>query len=346
MPGSRKLPFRARWAVLAAARVYGAIGRRVAVAGTLGLGDAGGRAAPGEARLPAADPRRSRSGRAEPVAHFAFVAPPLRGHYRPLSNLAAELIARGHRATFVHHAGCRAAGRGGRRAASRRSARALPPVASWTGPMARIRGLIGLGGVMDGMVRFTDMFCREAPAAAAPDRRRRADRRPAGGGRRPRRRASRPSLREHRRHRADQSRAGRAAALCRLALRSERERGVRRNLGGWRVVRLADAPGRRLDRAQFARGSAFRPAPPRRLPVAARSRSRRWCPASISRASRFRPASIIPARSARGAPERLRPSARGRPAARLLHARHPPGLARRHSSGRSPRPAPGSTSGC
>ncbi|HET9637697.1 MAG TPA: nucleotide disphospho-sugar-binding domain-containing protein [Allosphingosinicella sp.] len=98
------------------------------------------------------------------MAHFAFVAPPLRGHYRPLSNLAAGLIARGHRATFLHHpdaaqlveaqgAGFEAIGRG------------APPVSSWTAPMARIRGLIGLGGVMDGMVRFTDMFCREAPEA-------------------------------------------------------------------------------------------------------------------------------------------------------------------------------------
>jgi zeaxanthin glucosyltransferase len=98
------------------------------------------------------------------MAHFAFVAPPLRGHYRPLSHLAAELIARGHRATFLHHedaaplveaegAGFEALGRG------------APPVASWTDPMARIRGLIGLGGTMDGMIRFTDMFCSEAPAA-------------------------------------------------------------------------------------------------------------------------------------------------------------------------------------
>jgi len=30
--------------------------------------------------------------------------------------------------------------------------------------MARISGVIGLGGVMKGMVRFTDTFCREAPA--------------------------------------------------------------------------------------------------------------------------------------------------------------------------------------
>lgn len=98
------------------------------------------------------------------MAHFAFVAPPLRGHYRPLSNLAAELIARGHRATFVHHpdaaplveaegAGFEPIGRG------------APPVESWTGPMARIRGLLGLGATMDGMVRFTDMFCSEAPEA-------------------------------------------------------------------------------------------------------------------------------------------------------------------------------------
>lgn len=98
------------------------------------------------------------------MAHFAFVAPPLRGHYRPLSNLAAELIARGHRATFLHHPDAaplvEAEGAGfepiGLDAA---------PVERWTGPMARIRGLIGLGGVMDGMVRFTDMFCREAPDA-------------------------------------------------------------------------------------------------------------------------------------------------------------------------------------
>lgn len=98
------------------------------------------------------------------MAHFAFVAPPLRGHYRPLSNLAAELIARGHRATFVHHADAaplveaegvdfEALGRGS------------APVASWTDPMARIRGLVGLGGTLEGMIRFTDMFCSEAPAA-------------------------------------------------------------------------------------------------------------------------------------------------------------------------------------
>lgn len=98
------------------------------------------------------------------MAHFALVAPPLRGHYRPFSHLAAELIARGHRATFVHHpdaAPLIEADGAGFEAIGPRAA----PVARWTEPMARIRGLIGLGGVMGGMIRFTDMFCRDGPAA-------------------------------------------------------------------------------------------------------------------------------------------------------------------------------------
>lgn len=98
------------------------------------------------------------------MAHFAVVAPPLAGHYRPLSNLAAELVERGHRVTFLHHEDARplikAAGAG-----FEALGRGAPPVSLWTDPMARIRGLIGLGGTMDGMVRFTDMFCAEAPAA-------------------------------------------------------------------------------------------------------------------------------------------------------------------------------------
>jgi zeaxanthin glucosyltransferase len=98
------------------------------------------------------------------MAHFAFVAPPLRGHYRPLSHLAAELIARGHRATFLHHPD--AAGLVEAKGADFEAiGRSAPSVAGWTEPMARIRGLIGLGGTLGGMVRFTDMFCREGPAA-------------------------------------------------------------------------------------------------------------------------------------------------------------------------------------
>ncbi len=97
------------------------------------------------------------------MTHFAFIAPPLRGHYKPLSHLAAELIARGHRASFIHHPDAE-------HLVEAEGARFEPigaaaaPVANWTRPMAKIRGLIGLGGMMQGMVRFTDMFCREAPA--------------------------------------------------------------------------------------------------------------------------------------------------------------------------------------
>lgn len=95
--------------------------------------------------------------------HFAVVGPPLRGHYRPLSSLAIELMARGHRVTFIHHGdAARLVEADG--AAFEPIGAGSPPLAGWTGPMARIKGLVGLGGVMDGMVRFTDMLCSEAPA--------------------------------------------------------------------------------------------------------------------------------------------------------------------------------------
>lgn len=97
------------------------------------------------------------------MTHFAIVAPPLRGHYIPLSHLAAELIARGHRVTFIHHPDARrlVAADGANFEAIGTSAL---PVSSWTRPMAKMRGIVGLGTMMDGMARFTDMFCCDAPA--------------------------------------------------------------------------------------------------------------------------------------------------------------------------------------
>jgi len=95
--------------------------------------------------------------------HFAVIGPPLRGHYRPLSALAAELIARGHRATFIHHAdaaGLVEADQAGFEAVGA----GAPPLVGWTRPMARIKGVLGLSSVLDGMVRFTDMICRDGPA--------------------------------------------------------------------------------------------------------------------------------------------------------------------------------------
>ncbi|HYW16637.1 MAG TPA: nucleotide disphospho-sugar-binding domain-containing protein [Allosphingosinicella sp.] len=195
------------------------------------------------------------------MAHFAFIAPPLRGHYRPLSNLAAELIARGHRATFLHHpdAAPLVEARGAGFEAIGRNA---PPVEGWAGPMARIRGLIGLRGVMDGMVRFTDMFCSEGPKAL---RRIGADalivdQLEAGGG----------LVAEH-------LRLPFASVAVTVPINREpgvpppylgwrfdpSDKGVRRNLGGWRVsdflmrgvgdsiernsARLGVAPRRRLE---------------------------------------------------------------------------------------------------
>lgn len=88
----------------------------------------------------------------------------MKGHYRPLSFLAAELISRGHRVTFVHHPDAaplvEPVGAGFEPIGA-----SEPPVSGWTRPMAKIRGLSGLGGTFGGMVRFTDMFCREGPAA-------------------------------------------------------------------------------------------------------------------------------------------------------------------------------------
>lgn len=96
------------------------------------------------------------------MAHFAFIGPPLRGHYRPLSHLASELMARGHKATFIHQREAEplveAEG-----AAFEAIGQEAPPVESWTRPMTKIKGIIGLGNVFNGMVRFTDTFCREAP---------------------------------------------------------------------------------------------------------------------------------------------------------------------------------------
>lgn len=97
------------------------------------------------------------------MTHFAVIAPPLRGHYAPLSALAAELIGRGHRVTFVHQEDARplvqAEGAGFEAIGAQE-----PPLDRWTGPMARIRGVLGLGDTLARMKRFTTLFCEEGPA--------------------------------------------------------------------------------------------------------------------------------------------------------------------------------------
>jgi len=98
------------------------------------------------------------------VAHFALIAPPLTGHYKPMATLAAELVSRGHKATFVHQADAEPVARrwgGDFHALDARG----DTIESWTRPMAKIRGLAGLGGTITDMARQTDLICRQAPAA-------------------------------------------------------------------------------------------------------------------------------------------------------------------------------------
>jgi MGT family glycosyltransferase len=98
------------------------------------------------------------------LAHFALIAPPLTGHYKPLATLAAELVSRGHRATFVHQADAEPVARrwGGDFHALEAQGKTIE---SWTRPMAKIRGLAGLGGTIADMARQTDLICRQAPSA-------------------------------------------------------------------------------------------------------------------------------------------------------------------------------------
>lgn len=83
--------------------------------------------------------------------HFALICPPLTGHIKPLAAIAAELEARGHRATFVHLAGARplVEGHGATFAA-------LPG-----GTLAEHKGV---AGTVREMARQTDTLCRGAPA--------------------------------------------------------------------------------------------------------------------------------------------------------------------------------------
>lgn len=84
------------------------------------------------------------------MAHFAVLAPPLTGHYKPLAALARELSARGHRSTFVHMPGAEAV--------ARRHGADFAPLPE--GALAEHRGVFG---TVREMARQTDALCRFAP---------------------------------------------------------------------------------------------------------------------------------------------------------------------------------------
>ncbi|HEX9955580.1 MAG TPA: glycosyltransferase [Allosphingosinicella sp.] len=86
------------------------------------------------------------------MAHFAVIAPPLTGHFKPLAALAHTLEARGHRVTFVHHAG----------AAPLAASLGVDFVPLPEGKGGEL-GLSGVGGTVAEMARLTHLLCRHAP---------------------------------------------------------------------------------------------------------------------------------------------------------------------------------------
>lgn len=100
------------------------------------------------------------------MSHFAIIAPPFTSHFRALEALAAGLIERGHRVTFIHQqdagallsdprVGFASVGRASHPPGSLRQSVALA---------ARPGGVNGVRRVILDLAKTTDMLCREAPA--------------------------------------------------------------------------------------------------------------------------------------------------------------------------------------
>ena len=100
-----------------------------------------------------------------PVPHFAVIAPPFTSHVRALEALAGELLARGHRVTWLQQDDVRGVLTDRRIAFAAVGSTSHPP-----GSLARViaraakPGLWGIRRVIDDMAASTDMLCREAPA--------------------------------------------------------------------------------------------------------------------------------------------------------------------------------------
>jgi zeaxanthin glucosyltransferase len=101
------------------------------------------------------------------MRHFAVIAPPFVSHVRALQALAGELLARGHRVSWVHQADVKPL-----LTDVRIEFRAVGALSHPAGSLARMvqraarpGGLIGLRRVIQDVADATDMLCREAPAA-------------------------------------------------------------------------------------------------------------------------------------------------------------------------------------
>jgi zeaxanthin glucosyltransferase len=101
------------------------------------------------------------------LAHFAFVSPPFLGHLNPMSALARELAARGHRATFLHMPDAEklVAERGFAFRPVGETSHPPGTLPQVLGRMSSVNGPLGLGGVIRDVAASTDMLCRELPQA-------------------------------------------------------------------------------------------------------------------------------------------------------------------------------------
>lgn len=101
------------------------------------------------------------------MAHFAIVSPPLAGHLNALQALGTHLVERGHRVTVLGPADAR-------RWIWPASAIGFATIGETTHPpgsveavshrMGRLRGLFGVGTMIRGLARDTQMVARDAPA--------------------------------------------------------------------------------------------------------------------------------------------------------------------------------------
>ena len=101
------------------------------------------------------------------MAHFGVVAPAYFSHFNAFEAIAVELIARGHRVTFLHRADAAAWVRDPRIAFHVLGRVTHPPgsLAESLRRAANPGGPLGIRAVILDMARTTDMLCRELPAA-------------------------------------------------------------------------------------------------------------------------------------------------------------------------------------
>lgn len=101
------------------------------------------------------------------MAHFGVVAPAFYSHFSALGALAGELVARGHRVSFVHRPDAAAYVRDPRLGFQAVGAATHPPgsLAAALERAANPGGPLGLRRVILDMAAATDMLCRELPPA-------------------------------------------------------------------------------------------------------------------------------------------------------------------------------------